>query len=219
LTITCPKVLLPLNDGALLISYPIRALAAGGITDIAVVVGYLGDKVREALGDGSRFGVSLEYITNSDYLGGNAFSVYQARDWARGEPVILCMGDHLIDVEMVKRLLGRKSLNETLCVDYAPALHHELAEATKVVINGDGSIKDIGKGLAHWDALDTGVFLLTENFFRALEELIQERGSDVEVSDVIRFLVGRGHRFDTCDVTGCFWADLDTEGDLDLVGR
>jgi len=29
--------------------------------------------------------------------------------------------------------------------------------------------------------------------------------------------MSRGHRFDTCDVSGCFWADVDTEEDLKMV--
>jgi NDP-sugar pyrophosphorylase family protein len=45
LTLTCPKVLLPVSEEAPLISYPIEALAAAGISDIAIVVGYLGDKI------------------------------------------------------------------------------------------------------------------------------------------------------------------------------
>jgi len=217
LTITYPKVLLPVNEEAPLISYPIEALAAVGISDIAIVVGYLGDKVIEALGNGDDFGVRLQYVYNSDYLGGNAVSVYKAREWAQGEPVILCMGDHVIDGKIIKRLLDRQTFNETLCIDYAPAHHHELAEATKVAVDGTGCIKDIGKNLVYWDAIDTGVFLLTENFFQALNELVQYRGTDVEITDVVRFLVSQGHRFDTCDVSGCFWADVDTKEDLDRV--
>jgi len=200
-----------------LIRCPIEALAAAGVCDIAIVVGYLGDKVIEALGNGSDFGVRLQYIYNSDYLGENAVSVYKAREWAQGEPVVLCMGDHLIDGEIVKRLLDRPVFNETLCIDYTPAHHHELAEATKVTVDSAGYIKNIGKYLVYWDALDTGVFLLTENFFRALRELVQCRGIDVTISDVTRFLVRRGHPFDTCDVSGCFWVDVDTKEDLDMV--
>ncbi|MBA7486182.1 Bifunctional IPC transferase and DIPP synthase [subsurface metagenome] len=217
LTAACPKVLLPVDGEDPLIRYPLRALAAAGVSDIAIVVGYLGDSVIEALGNGDDFGVRLQYIYNSDYLGGNAVSVYKAREWAQGEPVVLCMGDHVIEEEIVERLLDRQSFNETLCVDYAPAHHHELAEATKVVVDDAGCIKNIGKGLAYWDAIDTGVFLLTENFFRSLNEIVQYHGTDVEISDVIRFLVSRGHRFDTCDVSGCFWADVDTKEDLDKV--
>jgi choline kinase len=217
LTAIRPKVLLPVNGKGQLIRYPIEALAAAGVYDIAIVVGYLGDKVIEMLGTGSDFGVRLQYIRNSDYLGGNAISVYKAREWALGEPVVLCMGDHLIDGEIVKHLLGKQPFNETLCVDYTPAHHHELAEATKVTVDSVGYIKDIGKDLVYWDALDTGVFLLTENFFQALNELVQYYGTDIEISDVIRFLVSRGHHFDTCDVSGCFWADVDTKEDLDMA--
>ncbi len=217
LTATCPKVLLPLNGKGQLIRCPIEALAAAGVSDIAVVVGYLGAKVIEALGNGDDFGVRLQYIYNSDYLGGNAVSVYKAREWAQGEPVVLCMGDHLIDGEIVKRLLERQTFNETLCIDYTPAHHHELTEATKVTVDSSGYIKDIGKDLVYWDALDTGVFLLTENFFQALHELVQRRGTGVTISDVTSFLVGRGHPFDTCDVSGCFWADVDTKEDLNRV--
>ncbi len=208
---------MPLNGKGHLIGYPIEALAAAGVSDIAIVVGYLGDKVVEALGNGSDFGVRLQYIYNSDYLGGNAISVYKAREWTKGEPVVLCMGDHLIDGEIIKRLLDRQVFNGTLCIDYTPAHHHEIAEATKVTVDGAGCIKNIGKHLAYWDALDTGVFLLTENFFQALHELVQHRGSDIETADVIRFLIGKGHYFHTCDVSGCFWADVDTEEDLDRV--
>ncbi|GAI11045.1 unnamed protein product, partial [marine sediment metagenome] len=67
------------------------------------------------------------------------------------------------------------------------------------------------------DALDTGIFLLTDRFFQAADELVQHRGIDIEITDVIRYLVGRGHHFHTCDVSGCFWLDIDTEEDLNLA--
>ena len=217
LTAIRPKVLLPVNGKEQLIRYPIEALAAAGISDIAIVVGYLGDSVIEALGNGDGFGVRLQYVYNSDYLGGNAISVYKAREWVQGEPVVLCMGDHLIDGKIIKRLLDRPAFNETLCIDCTPASHHDLAEATKITVDSAGRIENIGKELVYWDALDTGVFLLAERFFQALHELIQHRGTEVTISDVISFLVGRGHHFSTCDVSGCLWADIDTKEDLARV--
>ena len=217
LTLTRPKVLLPVKDKAPLISYPIEALVAAGISEIAIVVGYLGDKLIEVLGNGSHFGVRLQYFFNSDYLGGNAISVYKARDWAQGAPIALCMGDHLIEDKLVKQLLDSQTFNETLCIDYTPAQHHQLAEATKVIVDSVGCIKGIGKDLIYWDALDTGVFLLTENFFGALDELIPCLGIGIEISDVIRFLISQGHRFNTCNASGCFWMDVDTEEDLNMA--
>ena len=140
LTLTYPKVLLPVIGEGQLIKYPIEALAAAGINDIAIVVGYLGDSVIETLGNGTDFGVRLQYIYNSDYLSENATSVYKTREWVQGEPVVLCMGDHLIVGEIVNRLLDRPVFNETLCIDYTPAHHHQLTEATKVTVDSAGCI-------------------------------------------------------------------------------
>ncbi|HEX77198.1 MAG TPA: NTP transferase domain-containing protein [Dehalococcoidia bacterium] len=213
LTATYPKVLLPVR-GKPLIWHPIEALVAAGITEIAVVVGYCATHVKATLGDGSRFGARLAYITNPDYLGGNAISVGKAKPWAEGKPFVLCMGDHIMELGFVCRLLDKSPVAETLCVDFAPAGHHQLAEATKVLVDSAGCIRHIGKELASWDGLDTGVFLLTGRFLDAVEQLIPELGIHIEISDVIRFLVGTGCRFATCDVTGSFWTDVDTEEDL-----
>ncbi len=216
LTAIRPKVLLPVQ-GKPLIWYPIEAMAAAGVSDIAIVVGYLGDSVIEALGNGDGFGVRLQYVYNPDYLGGNAVSVSKARAWAAGEPFVLCMGDHMIEPGIVSHLLQWSPIAETLCVDFAPADWLDFAEATKVVVDSSGYITHIGKELACWDGLDTGVFLLTEKFLDAIDELFPRLGTDVEISDVIRLLVSRGHHFDTCDVSGCFWADVDTKEDLKRV--
>jgi len=217
LTRNHPKVLLPANQGEPLITSPIRALAAIGISDIAIVVGYLANEVRFNLGDGYQYGVKLHYIENPDYHSGTAISVWRTKVWAGGRPVILCMGDHLIETSIIKCLLGSKVISDTLCIDFRLTPHYKIDEATKVALSEDGEIRDIGKELRRWDALDTGVFLLTETFFNAVDELTQLRGTDIEMSDVIRFMVGQGHRFNTCDVSGCFWMDIDTEEDLRLA--
>ncbi len=216
LTTTYPKVLLPVR-GKPLIWHPIEALAAAGIREIAVVVGHWAGKVEAALGDGSRFGVRLDYVANPDYLGGNAISVKKVSPWTAGKPFILCMGDHVVEPGLVSRLQDKSPAAETLCVDFAPAGHHQQAEATKVLLDSNGCIERIGKDLPHWDALDTGVFLLTQTFLDAIDELVPELGIDIEISDVIRLLVSTGRRFATCDVTGCFWADVDTKEDLESV--
>lgn len=211
-----PKALLDV-DGWPLIGYPITAQAMAGIEEIAIIVGYLGDRIWEVLGDGSQFGVRLSYIPNDDYWGGNAVSVHKAHQWVQGAPVVLCMADHVIAEGLVKRLVENGPAEETLCVDHSPGEYLNIDEATKVALDGDGCISDIGKDLARWDALDTGVFLLTGRFFHFLDGLVRRHGLGVEMSDAIRLFVGQGHRFRTCDVSGCFWMDVDTKDDLDTV--
>lgn len=217
LTSSHPKVLLPLNGQEPLIAHPIRALAAADIRDIAVVTGYLGVSVRRSLGSGSRFGVRLSYINNPDYLGGNALSVHHARPWAQGQRVVVCMGDHAVEQDFIARVSSVPD-GETLCVDHTPGPHHDISEATKVRLDSEGCITAIGKKLPQWDALDTGVFVIGSAFFSALDSLVRRRGAGVEMSDVVRWLVSRGHGFHTCDVSGGYWADIDTEEDLVKAG-
>ncbi|GAG91767.1 unnamed protein product, partial [marine sediment metagenome] len=51
----------------------------------------------------------------------------------------------------------------------------------------------------------------------AIDERFPSLGSDIEISDVIQFMVSSGNRFATCDVSGSLWADVDTEEDLKRV--
>lgn len=60
LTATVPKPLLPLH-GRPLIEWRLRALAAAGIREVVINVSWLGAQIRAALGDGSRFGVTIAW--------------------------------------------------------------------------------------------------------------------------------------------------------------
>ncbi len=64
LTESWPKPVLPI-DGRPVIGTLVRELAASGFEAVTVVVGYLGDRVRDLLGDGSAFGVSVRYAVQA----------------------------------------------------------------------------------------------------------------------------------------------------------
>ncbi|MFU8877831.1 MAG: nucleotidyltransferase family protein, partial [Wenzhouxiangellaceae bacterium] len=60
LTDSTPKPLLELH-GKPLIAHRIEALAAAGFRQLVINLGWLGGQIEAALGDGSRFGVTIEY--------------------------------------------------------------------------------------------------------------------------------------------------------------
>ena len=60
LTDSTPKPLLKVNDKSL-IEYHIESLWAAGIRNLVINTGWLGEQVRAALGDGSRYGVRIDY--------------------------------------------------------------------------------------------------------------------------------------------------------------
>lgn len=59
-TDNCPKPLLEIG-GQSLIGARIRRLAAAGVREIVVNLAYFGEKIRDALGDGTAFGVDIVY--------------------------------------------------------------------------------------------------------------------------------------------------------------
>jgi len=216
LTAGRPKVLFR-YEGRPLISYPVQALAAAGIDDIAVVVGYRKELVHAALGDGEHLGVRLTYVDSPYYQGENALSVLAASRWVGQDPFVLCMGDHVMEPSIVERLLATERESETLCVDRYPVFCADLGEATKVRLDRHGHIRRIGKGPHPWSAVDAGVFLLTGRFIDVTKRLIADRGMRTGISHVVQHIVDSGHSFDTCDITGLFWADMDSQVDIDYA--
>ena len=68
ITYAMPKHLVPLM-GKAMIEYPIEHLVEVNIRDIGIVVGYLGELIRDYLGDGSRYGARFTYIVQKERKG------------------------------------------------------------------------------------------------------------------------------------------------------
>ena len=82
--------------GKPILEHQIDNLKACGLTDIILVIGYLGDKIKEYFGDGSKFGVNIEYFVEDHPLGtaGALFKIPQLT-----EDFLLLCGDVIIDVD------------------------------------------------------------------------------------------------------------------------
>ncbi len=74
LTENVPKGLLPVN-GEPFIAHQLRLLADRGIERAVLCVGYLGEMIREFVGDGSAFGGRVEYSFDGPVLAGTAGAV------------------------------------------------------------------------------------------------------------------------------------------------
>ena len=57
-----PKPMFPVFNKPVL-EYQIDSLKKSGITDITLIIGHLGAVIQSYFGDGTRFGVQLQYFT------------------------------------------------------------------------------------------------------------------------------------------------------------
>lgn len=68
ITATCPKPLLPVNDRPFF-EYELRLLILAGFRRFLFCTGYLSEEIEEHFGDGSGYGISIDYSRDSDGKG------------------------------------------------------------------------------------------------------------------------------------------------------
>src|SRR5579859_6185272 len=99
LTINRPKPMVPLVDRQV-VGHIIELLKIHGITEIVMTVQYLANVIQDHYGDGSAFGVHIEYSIEEQPLG-TAGSVKHAAKFLH-EPFLVISGDALTDFDLSK---------------------------------------------------------------------------------------------------------------------
>src|SRR5256886_13413709 len=95
ITHTSAKQLVPVANKPVLF-YGIEAMAEAGIDEIGIIIApETGDEIREAAGDGSRFGVAITYIVQDEPLG-LAHAVLTAEPFLGADPFVMYLGEHLL---------------------------------------------------------------------------------------------------------------------------
>jgi len=196
--------------GLCLIERVILTAKKSGIKEFCIVTGYNGEKIREQLSDGKKYGVNIQYVQNDQWTRGNAVSVLKARDYFK-ESFVLLMADHNYDQRILDQLLKIKiGKNECiLCVDKNPKDHLNIDDATKVQ-TFDHRIETIGKDLIDYNCIDTGIFICNPVIFDALEQSISK--GDEGLSGGIKILAQR-HKMRYMLLGDNFWIDIDDKRD------
>jgi CDP-L-myo-inositol myo-inositolphosphotransferase len=201
------KPLIPIL-GIALIERVIRAAMVAGANQFYVVIGYQGERVRlflERLAE--RLAIRITPLVNDDWDKDNGLSILKARDVLH-EPFLLLMGDHLFDPNLIRLLTTLNPGDGEIALVVDRNTHNPLVDMEDVtrVKMEDGKIRDIGKGLADFNGLDTGVFLCSPAIFKVLEQS-KERDGDTSLSRAVRVLAAEGNA--KAIPTDDFWIDVD----------
>ncbi len=116
-----PKPLVPIL-GKPLLQWQIEQLKEYDITDIMIVVGYLGDEIKKFFKDGRAFGVSIEYFEERQPLG-SAGSLAYISEWINKESFMLIYGDILFSININKMLNFHKEKESTITLLVHPNSH------------------------------------------------------------------------------------------------
>jgi len=212
-----PKVLLPVA-GRAIIDYTLESFSKAGVTDVSIVIGHQGDVLKQWVGDGPQRDLHIQYVYNPDYERGNALSLQAARPFTGDDPFLLSMADHMVSPGILERLLETREPANVLAVDFAISPRH-IEEGTRVLVSQEGLVTSIGKNLSRWNAIDAGVLRLTPDIFNAVADILGEKRHEYQISQAMTRMLQRGNHIIACDISGCFWQDIDTWEDLNLASK
>jgi 1L-myo-inositol 1-phosphate cytidylyltransferase len=213
------KPLAPLA-GTPLIEQVIRLARAGGASEFLVVTGYESARLEAFLPTlAERIGVPIETLHNPEWERPNGLSVLAAADRLQEESLLL-MSDHLFDPEIVRGLLAGRPAGAALTLACDRRLEDPLLDiddATKLLVGDDARILRIGKTLDSYNAVDTGIFLVTPRLIGALRASVAAGGAG-SLSEGVQALAEAGQAW-TWDIGDRWWIDVDDPAAFDRAER
>jgi glucose-1-phosphate thymidylyltransferase len=203
ITYTSAKQLVPVANKPILF-YGIEALAASGLREIGIVVGDTHQEIRDAVGDGTRWGVQVTYIPQSAPLG-LAHAVLTAEAFLRGEPFVMYLGDNLI-LEPLAPLVARFRAD-------APTAQILLAKVPNpqefgvAELEGGRVVRLVEKpSVPPSDLALVGIYMFDGHVFDAARAIRPSGRGELEITDAIQQLIDAGRTVRPHVISG-WWKD------------
>lgn len=185
-----PKPMIPIMDKPIL-QYEIECAKKQGYTDFILVVGYLGQIIQDYFGDGSRFGVSIEYIIEEEPLG-TAGALYLLKDKIQDD-FLLLNGDIIFDVDIYRFYVTHKKNPGLATILTHPNSHPY--DSGIIVADKDGKVQNWlhKEDERRWyqNRVNAGLHMLSNRIFDQFHEL---KKTDLD-RDVLKPLIQRGELY------------------------
>ncbi len=206
LTAELPKPMIAVR-GKPILQHIVEGLRTAGVTNFQVIVGYRADVVQDFFGDGSRFGVQVEYATQV-VQDGTGRVVELAREFAAADPFVLSYGDILINPENYRRLVQLDDAGALISVKHNPG---EITKGGAVFVNERFELTDLrekpkpGEPTSPW--YNAGVYTFRPSIFDFTARLEKSPRGEYELTDAIRALALSGSKVQAFELAG-EWADV-----------
>ncbi|WP_113701626.1 glucose-1-phosphate thymidylyltransferase [Nonomuraea lactucae] len=204
LTHTSAKQLVPVANKPVLF-YGLEALRDAGVTEVGIVVGDTAQEVRDAVGDGSSFGLEVTYIPQDAPLG-LAHCVLIARRFLGDDPFVMYLGDNFLVGgirDLVDSFRDGGHDAQILLTKVAEPQFYGVAE-----LGPDGQIVGLAEKpeRPRSDLAIVGVYIFSPVIHEAVRAITPSARGELEITDAISWLIQRGYHVHSHLVSG-YWKD------------
>jgi NDP-sugar pyrophosphorylase family protein len=224
LTETRPKPLVEVH-GTPILHNALANLAALGVTQTTIVVGYRKDDIMTSCG-GAFKGMTINYVESSEFeRTGSAYSLWLARETLMDGDLFLLEGDVFFERSALARLLDHEG--DVAALD----VFDEMMTGSAVILSDDGHVREFRMNQSSAD-LSTQPLYKTINLFRfgadtlmdhlvpRLDGVFAAGGSKAYVEQVLAGLIADGElkiKGALCD--DLRWFEIDSTADLCVAER
>src|SRR6186713_1948099 len=189
LTYTSAKQLVPVANKPVLF-YGIESLAAAGIREIGIVVGDTEAEIRAAVGDGSRWNVTITYIPQ-DAPRGLAHAVLISEPFIGRDPFVMYLGDNLLNkgiTAFVEEFMREAPAAQILLTRVPDPQMFGVAELV------DGRVVRLVEKPKEpkSDLALVGVYMFSSAVFDSVKRIKPSFRNELEITDAIQDLIDRG---------------------------
>lgn len=216
-TDTLPKALVPVDGETTIMDISLRNLAAAGLSEVTIVVGYCAGAVEERVeGFEQKYGVKISLVHNDKAEEwNNAYSLWLARDhFAQG--ALMVNGDTVHPVSVEHTLLAKRGPSILLAIDSVKKLADE---EMKTVFNEDGQLTKITKLMDPAQAFGEyiGANIIEASAAGKLADALKatfEKDPNQFYEDGFQLYADRGNEVRAAEIGAVSWVEVDNHEDL-----
>ena len=210
ITHTSAKQLVPVANKPVLF-YGIEAMAAAGIEQVGIIIApETGQEIREAAGDGSRFGVQITYVEQDEPLG-LAHAVLTAEGFLDGSPFVMYLGDNLLQGGISDLVAAFREHEPDALILLTPVPDPQNFGVAELAQSAPGEVGRVVRLVEKpaepaTDLALVGVYMFTAGIHDAARAIEPSARGELEITDAIQHLVDGGMRVEPHIVQG-WWKD------------
>jgi glucose-1-phosphate thymidylyltransferase len=210
-TFTRAKQLMPVANKPVLFRV-IEAIRDAGITEIGIVIGDTGEEIRQAVGQGERWGVDITYLPQ-DAPRGLAHAVKISQEFLGDERFVMFLGDNVIQggiSPLIRQFADSDWNSQIVLTAVDEPQHYGVAE-----LDGNQRIVRLVEKprVPPSNLALVGIYMFDHTVFEAVNQIQPSWRGELEITDAIQWLVDHGRRVYPYIHRG-WWIDTGKSSDM-----